>query len=399
MSVGFSQVSRCIWGGPGEDGALRLRFFFQPVLLALSFLWFTLGGVWMFAGPLVIYGITAIVDAAYGDYSAEDDGGPLADLPLHIAWLLLVGLVVYFVSLVSVSFPGWRGILGSSGILPGAVHPQPWWALAGGIVCLGMHISAVAGIVGHEFAHRTSRPGLLSISQWLSALALHTSFPIEHVIGHHRNVGTDCDPTTAWRGEGFWRYIFRSVAGSYRNAWRFESARCRRHGLSMLHNRALAGLAKQALVLAAVYTLAGIAGLAAFLAAGLIAMIIIEQFNYVAHYGLVRVPGERVRPEHSWNWSLLGSTSYMFNLTRHSGHHLSAAKRYWQLPGSATGPVYPLGPFPMVMIALVPPLFRHLTKAELARWDRTFATEAERTIVERKGHAPNFDTHANWLRA
>lgn len=378
---------------------MGLRFYFQPLLLALSFLWFTLGGVWMFAGPLAIFGVTAIVDATFGDYCADDNGGSLADLPLHISWLLLFGLVVYFVCIVSTSFTGWQGILGGSGYLPDFLHPQPWWALAGGILCLGMHISAVAGIVGHEFAHRTSRPVLLSISQWLSALALHTSFPIEHVIGHHRHVGTGFDPTTARRGEGFWRYIFRSVSGSYRNAWRFEHARCRRQGRSFPHNRALAGLAKQCAVLAALYTLAGVAGLIAILAAALIAMIIIEQFNYVAHYGLVRVPEEPVRAEHSWNWSLLGSTSYMFNLTRHSGHHLFAAKRYWQLPGTATGPVYPLGPFPMVMIALVPPLFRHLTKAELARWDRTFASEAERIIVERKGLAPNRDTHANWLQA
>lgn len=378
---------------------MGLRFYYQPFLLALSFLWFTLGGVWMFAGPLAIFGVTAIVDACFGEYSAEDDAGPLGDLPLHLIWLLLFALVIYFACLVAASFAGWHGGLGEAGLLDGLLEAQPLWALAAGILCLGMHIAAAAGIVGHEFAHQTRRPVLLSIGQWLSALALHTSFPIEHVVGHHRNVGTDFDPTTARRGEGFWHYILRSVSGCYRNAWRFEVARCRRRGLSILHNGALAGYGKQCVVLAALYFMAGVAGLVGFLAAGLIAMIIIEQFNYVAHYGLVRIPGERVRAEHSWNWSLLASTSYMFNLTRHSGHHLSAAKRYWQLPGTARGPVYPFGPFPMVMIALIPPLFRVLTVDELARWDRTFATDAERTIMERKGLAPNHDTRANWLQA
>lgn len=378
---------------------MGLRFYYQPLLQALSFLWFTLGGVWMFAGPVAIFGVTAIADACVGEHTGEDDGGPLADLPLHLTWLLLFGLVIYFACLVSVSFAGWRGGLGGSGLPDNFLHPQPMWALAAGALCLGMHIAAAAGIVGHEFAHRNKHPVLLSISQWLSALALHTSFPIEHVVGHHRHVGTGFDPTTARRGEGFWRYIIRSVSGCYRNAWRFEFARCRRKGLSILHNRALAGYGKQCVVLATVYIIGGAAGLVAFVAAALIAIVIIEQFNYVAHYGLVRVPGERVRAEHSWNWSLLGSTSYMFNLTRHSGHHLAASKRYWQLPGTTQGPVYPLGPFPMVMIALVPPLFRFLTRAELARWDRTFATEAERIIVERDGLAPDHDTHANWLQA
>lgn len=368
------------------------------MLQALTFLWFTLGGIWMFAGAATIFGITAIMDEFIGEHSAEDSGSPLADLPLHLAWLLVFGLVIHFACLVSVSIPGWGGFV--TGPLAGEfLRPQPLWTLAGGGLCLGMHIAAAAGNVGHEFAHRTGRPALVSIAQWLAALALHTSFPIEHVVGHHRNVATAHDPTTARRGEGFWRFVVRSVIGAYRNAWRYETARCARQGLSAVHNRVVVGFAKQSVVLAGVFLIAGAAGLVAILTVGLIAMVIIEQFNYVAHYGLVRVPGQRVRAEHSWNWSRLGSTSFMFNLTRHSAHHLAASKRYWELPGTVQGPVYPLGPFLMVVIALFPPLFRSLTAAELDRWDRIFATEAERAVLAHNGLAQNHGTRSKWLRA
>ena len=38
-----------------------------------------------------------------------------------------------------------------------------------------------------------------------------------------------------------------------------------------------------------------------FLLCAFIAKSLLEVINYTEHYGLVRVPGQKVRPRHSWN--------------------------------------------------------------------------------------------------
>lgn len=368
-------------GVSAERGGMR--FYYLPGIQLATIVLFALGGGWLWAGVALTFGLTALLDEALGEGPSGDRGPGGADAPLFLSCLLVLVLIGQGLVMARHGLAGNDPASTGQVAFGGLMEPQPVWALAGACLCLGMQIAAVAGNVGHEFSHRLDSPARLGLGQWLLALAFHTSLPIEHVHGHHRNVGLRIDPATARRGEGFWRFAVRSVTGTYRNAYRLEAERCRRRGRPVLSpgNRAVAGYLKQVVVLAAVAAAGGLAGLLAFCIAAITALLIIELFSYVGHYGLVRAPGTPIRADHAWSWSRIASSSFMFNLTRHGEHHLAGARPYWQLRHGKGPACYPFGPFVMVLAAMVPPVFMRLAAKPLARWDAHCATADERRLA------------------
>ena len=75
--------------------------------------------------------------------------------------------------------------------------------------------------LGHELGHRKNR-----VEQFLAKLMLLTSlmmhFFIEHNRGHHKNVGTLQDPSTARKGETVYAFWLRAIMNEYISAWRLE---------------------------------------------------------------------------------------------------------------------------------------------------------------------------------
>ena len=54
---------------------------------------------------------------------------------------------------------------------------------------------------------------------------LYMHYAIEHTFGHHRNVATPIDPSSARKGETIWAFFYRSIVGSYLSAWDLECQR------------------------------------------------------------------------------------------------------------------------------------------------------------------------------
>ena len=69
---------------------------------------------------------------------------------------------------------------------------------------------------------------------------------------------------------------------------------------------------------------------------------------------------ERVSPLHSWNSSHRMTNYFLFNLQRHSDHHASPGRRYQTLRHFNESPQLPNGYAGMVLLALVPPLWRRV---------------------------------------
>ena len=80
-----------------------------------------------------------------------------------------------------------------------------------------------------------------------------------------------------------------------------------------------------------------------FLLCAFIAKSLLEVINYTEHYGLVRVPGKKVRPRHSWNSNSVMSSIFLYNVTRHSSHHEKASLKYWELYPYKGAPMMPYG--------------------------------------------------------
>ena len=242
---------------------------------------------------------------------------------------------------------------------------------------------AIAGInVAHELVHRNSRLSVL-VGRWLLSFSLDTGFSLEHVYGHHLNIGTKRDPATAPRGQGFWAFYVRMLYLGNRNAWRIEKRFLKKQGLAVwsFRNRFLTGQLMSMLWIALFAVAAGWVGVLAFTVIALWSKLYLELTNYIEHYGLVRVEGTRVAARHSWNSSRRLSNWLLFNLPRHSDHHIKPGKNYWELDTGTDAPQLPHGYFSMAIIALIPRLYVWWMRDLLAGWDRNYASAGERGLI------------------
>jgi alkane 1-monooxygenase len=106
-----------------------------------------------------------------------------------------------------------------------------------------------------------------------------------------------------------------------------------------------------------------------------VAALILEGVNYIEHYGLLRQVGEngrpvKIQPEHSWNCDFVCSNLFLYHLQRHSDHHANPRRRYQALRTVDTAPQMPAGYAAMLLLALVPPLWRRVMDPRvLAHYD------------------------------
>src|SRR5207237_76132 len=149
-------------------------------------------------------------------------------------------------------------------------------------------------------------------------------------------------------------------------AWIFEGRRRRRAGpwAIRLGNRMVIYLAIETLSLLAI-ALISVRALAFVVATALVAIALLETFNYVAHYGLSRRTEfdgrpEHLRPAHSWNTAKRMNNAALFNMGRHSEHHRRTIRPYEQLGPLSGEAELPSGYAAALLAALIPPLWRRV---------------------------------------
>ena len=105
--------------------------------------------------------------------------------------------------------------------------------------------------------------------------------------------------------------------------------------------------------------------LAFFLGQALLAIALLEAFNYIAHYGLTRrrLPNGRLEPlgpMHSWNTRRRMNNRALFNMGRHADHHRFSTRPYHELEVLDGGAMLPCGYAGVLLMALIPPLWRRV---------------------------------------
>ena len=103
--------------------------------------------------------------------------------------------------------------------------------------------------------------------------------------------------------------------------------------------------------------------LAFVVAVAILAVALLEAFNYIAHYGLgrrVTADGriERLAPQHSWNSGRRMNNAALFNMGRHSDHHWHATRSYEELEALPGAAELPFGYAGALLTALIPPVWR-----------------------------------------
>jgi hypothetical protein len=371
-----------------------VRYSVMNLFILFGIYFIALGGPWTYMGLLFSFFLIGYVDELFGDISDRENMPPIwycqlmlfATLPLLIFATLIAFNVVTDAGAVWLDwFPRLFGI--NPDAARDWTHHFLW--IQGPFVSVGMYYGAAGVNVAHELIHRTDKEWDKLVGRWLLAFTWDTGFAIEHVHGHHRNVGTELDPATARRGQYIVNFVWTSTIGQWLSAKRFEDERLKRRGLAnnVINNKFWRGQLMTLTVLALYVAFLGWWGLPAFILSGSIGKIYLEVVNYIEHYGLVRIPGTRVEARHSWDSHRRVSGGMFYNLMLHANHHKIATRRYWELEQSPPeeAATLPRGYMAMILFAFLgPPFFRYINK-HLARWDRDLASDEEKAYLRAKG--------------
>mgnify|MGYP001257380393 CR=1 FL=1 len=253
-----------------------------------------------------------------------------------------------------------------------------------------LFIGIMGTVPGHELIHRKTRKFDMFMGNWLLSLSWDCAFALEHVYGHHKNVGLQTDPATAKRGENIYAFILRAIIKEQKDAWSIFLNQSRKNKSSFISikNKMLIGYLRSLSITLAAYSLGGFEGVMIFLLCAVIAKSLLEVINYTEHYGLVRVPGEKVLPHHSWNSNSVMSSIYLYNVTRHSSHHEKSSLKYWELRTYKGAPMMPYGYLSMLYLAIfLPPVFHRLMKKKLVEWDFKFASKNELLLAKKQNES------------
>lgn len=277
-------------------------------------------------------------------------------------------LIVYATAFAFIALLGWA-------LWAVSVTPLAWWEYLLFALLIGEYGGFVGIVSAHELMHR-NRVGKRQLAFLLMSLVGYAHFCIEHVRGHHMRVATPDDPATAPRGMTLYRFLPRTIIGSFRSAWGIEAERLVRNGNGAWNwrNNILRWWGFTFALMAAIGLLLGPQSLLLFVIGSAVAIFALETINYTEHYGMRRdrEPGgdyARVRPEHSWNSSHILSNINMFNLGRHSDHHYQSNRPYYKLRHYDDVPQFPHGLAGMIMLAMVPPLWFRVMDGELERYE------------------------------
>ncbi len=348
-----------------------LPFFLSFILIPLVWTGALLGGWWVVITPLVTWYLFSAIDLLVGlntenaDLETTEDQlywyKLLTQIWVPLQFLTMMGLIAYTVRAEHLG--GWEvfGVMFGVGVMSGTV-----------------------GIVySHELMHQKNKFERL-LGDLLMAMVLYSHFRSEHLLVHHRYVGTPRDPVTARYNEGFHRFYPRVLWQSLTSSFKAERDMLARKNLPWHHKSnpfwRYCGL--QLVMMLCAFVVGGWLGFLLFIFQASVAIWQLEVVNYVEHYGLTRLhlgdgKYEHVKPHHSWNAAHKATNWLMINLQRHSDHHYKPDRRFPLLQNysDAEAPQLPYGyPF-MSVCAMMPPLWKKVMNPKVKRWRQMYYPE------------------------
>lgn len=341
-----------------------LPFWLSLGLLPLVPLAAIKGGVWLFAPPLYSWGLFGLLDEIIDKDTQNAD--PETDRR-ELYWYRFITLIWFPLQFVAV--------FSTIAYVTHTDHLAVWEKFS-----LFFGIGVLSGTVGinysHELMHQRSRYERW-IADLLLASVLYSHFRSEHLLVHHRYVGTPRDAVTARYNENFYLFFPRVLYQSLISAWHVEKQMLARKKLPPFHhtNPFWRYWALQGFMILLAFTLGGGMGLCLFIFQGFIAIWQLELVSYVEHYGLTRKhlgdgKYEHVAPRHSWNASQKASNWLLINLQRHSDHHYKPNRPFPLLQNHTEedAPQLPYGYPTMTMLAMIPNVFRRMMNPRVRKW-------------------------------
>jgi alkane 1-monooxygenase len=349
---------------PGKDKALPISEMlfgaYFPYGLFLSFaVGYTRGGLWWSLPALFIVAFVPLLDSIFGeDLSPRQSPASKS----------------FTSSLMRFSPHGF--VTGHAICIALLVHAARHWSVFE--ICLATFSTGMIGSIGitaaHELVHK-SAPIDKAFGRLGLANVMYLHFEINHLRGHHVQVGTPEDESTAWKGESLYAFIARTVPGCLSLSWRLEVKRLERKQIPLwsLQNLMLQFVVVQLVYFCVMFALGGWLALLLFVLQASVAIFMLESVAYIEHYGALReaLPNHRfgnMTPAHSWDSYFRFSNYLTFHLQRHADHHTTPTKSFAELqPEAERAPRLPAGYPVLINLAMCPPLWRRTMDRRIPR--------------------------------
>ncbi len=323
-----------------------MKYILAYSLPIITFLGFQVGGYFSFSGVCYAFIFIPVIEQ-FTQVSSEDNNyrwhQRFFDVLLYGNLFFVYGLLVYSAQWLD--------------------SQRQSHEIVGLVLSLGTVLGSNGINVAHELGHR---------GHWMNHLAAfilllpshYYHFFIEHNHGHHLDVATPKDPSTARKNQTVYSFYIQSVFGTYAKAWRIQHqllTRSSKHFLSTSNYMLLAGLSHLIWIGMGVIVL-GLFSMSILALAGVVGLLLLETINYIEHYGLTRGITEQGRYErvdigHSWNSNHVLGRMLLYELTRHSDHHYKSNKPYQNLVHQQSSPQLPYGYPTSMLLSLIPPLW------------------------------------------
>lgn len=345
---------------------------------------FIAGGWWMWFGVAVMF----IIGVGGELFSGEDTSEPryghawIYDWIIYsISLFLLLSLITFVWAFSRADLLGLGTFaLDQLGYDALAVRGEnAWYHYTGAALSLGVILGVQGIVMAHELVSRTDDMVDTRVGELVFALMFGTNFAVEHVYGHHKNLGyPEHDAVTPIRGTHFYQFQTAGTWTQWKSGWDIEKKRLNDAGQSAFSfgNRIVQAWLRGGIVMALVLVGGGWVCFLYYLLAIAYAKFILEGLNFFSHYGLVREEGQPITPRVTFSSNNAWGNGILLNLGRHGAHHAENS-RYQDLKAYADDPQCPYGYLTMTVIAWIPPLFFKVMVPMLKEWDEKYATPAE----------------------
>jgi alkane 1-monooxygenase len=319
-------------------------------------------GAFFYIGPVVVLVVIPLLDLIVGldKDNPPDDVIEALENDKYYRWITYLFLPLQYLAFVMAMYMIVEGdpFFGGGDLA--------LWEKVGLAISIGM-IGGIGINTAHELGHKKE-----SHERWLSKIALaqvfYGHFYIEHNRGHHVRVATPEDPASSRMGENFYAFWPRTVIGSLKSAWHVEKkryARKQQHPFR-IGNDVLNAWLMSVVLWGALVAWLGVGILPYLVLQAVVGFSLLEVVNFMEHYGMLRQKVgfgerqryERVDPTHSWNSNNIATNVLLYHLQRHSDHHANPTRRYQALRDFEESPVLPTGYAGMIVLSLIPPLYR-----------------------------------------
>jgi Fatty acid desaturase len=311
---------------------------------------------WPILAFAVVFGVFPFARLLFGDASSRPQGWP--------EWL---GHVLHALPLLYLPAYVLAALIGLAELHAAGTGAGTWVAYG-----LSLWIVSVLGLPpAHELSHRSDAVGRAA-ARALSGAIGYPLLPFEHAM-HHASRPRSDQPEWPRLDESAWAFALRRCAWVWRTSIQFDRAmrarRLARGWLALSSPLLQAGLAW--VVMLTLYSwIAGLAGALLFVATSLGVMFAMALMTYVQHWGLAPgdVPPALQGVGDAWEDNCAFQSWLTLSIAYHESHHRRPGTPYFQLHATSGSPRQPAGYVALLLLCLVPPLWRRYMGAARDTW-------------------------------